>query len=214
MARWPPSPPNRPFPPQNLVIALNDILPASIRVLEAVEVPAEFHARKSARAKTYRYTIFRGDICPPFRARYVWHYPYPLDEACDARGSRGIVGEHDFTSFRRGRSGARTRRPGFGSPAECPARFSVPTWRRRGRRFDLYHPRKLDSCTTWCAIWWERFFWRAKARSKLPTCREFLGTLPFGCGSHRAGKWLVPGKRRILMHQGDCPAATVHASQF
>ena len=88
-----------PIPPENLVIALNDILPASIRVLEAAEVPAEFHARKSARAKTYRYTIFRGDICPPFRARYVWHYPYPLDEAAMQEVAGCIVGEHDFTSF-------------------------------------------------------------------------------------------------------------------
>src|SRR6202158_470091 len=69
-----------PIPPENLVIALNDILPSAIRVLEASEAPAEFHARKSTRAKTYRYRMYRGAICPPFLARYVWHYPYPLDE--------------------------------------------------------------------------------------------------------------------------------------
>src|SRR5262249_43331930 len=69
-----------PIPPQNLVIALNDILPPAIRVLEAREVPLEFDARRSARSKTYRYRIYRGAICPPFSARYVWHYPYPLDE--------------------------------------------------------------------------------------------------------------------------------------
>src|ERR671923_2076520 len=45
------------IPAQNLVKALNDILPPSIRVLEAHEVPLEFHARKSARAKTYQYRI-------------------------------------------------------------------------------------------------------------------------------------------------------------
>ena len=81
-----------PIPAENLVIALNDVLPASIRVLEAAEVPAEFHARKSARAKTYRYTMFRGSICPPFRARYVWHYPYPLDEAMMQQVAGCIVG--------------------------------------------------------------------------------------------------------------------------
>src|SRR6266849_6346223 len=70
-----------PIPAENLVNALNDILPSAIRVLEAAEVPAEFHARKSARGKAYRYRMFRGAICPPFLARYVWHYPYPLDEA-------------------------------------------------------------------------------------------------------------------------------------
>lgn len=86
-------------PAENLVKALNDLLPASIRVLEASEVASDFHARKSAQAKTYRYRIYRGPICPPFFARYVWHYPYALDEAAMARAGGLIVGEHDFTSF-------------------------------------------------------------------------------------------------------------------
>src|SRR5580765_5072258 len=87
-----------PIPAENLVVALNDILPAAIRVLEASEAPAEFHARKSARAKTYRYRMYRGAICPPFLARYVWHYPYPLDEDSMAAAAPLIEGEHDFTS--------------------------------------------------------------------------------------------------------------------
>jgi tRNA pseudouridine38-40 synthase len=86
-------------PTENFVKALNDILPASIRVLEASEAPAEFHARHSARAKTYRYRIFRKAICPPFLARYVWHFPYPLDEGAMAHAAGMVVGEHDFTSF-------------------------------------------------------------------------------------------------------------------
>jgi tRNA pseudouridine38-40 synthase len=86
-------------PTENFVKALNDILPASIRVLEVAEVPADFHARHSARAKTYRYRIYRAGICPPFLARYVWHFPYPLDEGAMARASGLVVGEHDFTSF-------------------------------------------------------------------------------------------------------------------
>src|SRR5207244_1164139 len=88
-----------PIPAENLVIALNDILPASIRVLEVTEVPADFHARKSARAKTYRYRICRATICPPFLARYVWHYPYPLNEEMMQKAAPLVVGEHDFTSF-------------------------------------------------------------------------------------------------------------------
>jgi len=88
-----------PIPVVNLVTALNDILPPCIRVLEAAEVPAEFHARKSARAKTYRYRIYRNAICPPFLARYVWHYPYPLDEDAMRQAAGFVIGEHDFTSF-------------------------------------------------------------------------------------------------------------------
>ena len=97
-------------PTANFVKALNDILPASVRVLEVEEAAADFHARKSARAKTYQYRIYRAAICPPFLARYVWHYPYPLDERAIARASGLVEGEHDFTSFaavdpERGRKG-------------------------------------------------------------------------------------------------------------
>jgi tRNA pseudouridine38-40 synthase len=87
------------IPVENWRRALNDILPPSIRVLEVTEAAPEFHARKSARAKTYRYRIHRGAICPPLLARYVWHYPYPLEESAMVAAAGVVVGEHDFTSF-------------------------------------------------------------------------------------------------------------------
>ena len=88
-----------PIPAENWMRALNDILPASIRVLEVTEATPEFHARKSARAKTYRYRMHRGATCPPFLTRYVWHYPYPLEESAMVAAAGVVVGEHDFTSF-------------------------------------------------------------------------------------------------------------------
>ena len=88
-----------PIPEENWIKALNDILPASIRVLDVTEAAPDFHARKSARAKTYRYRMYRGAICPPFLARYVWHYPFPLEEVDMAMAAAVVVGEHDFTSF-------------------------------------------------------------------------------------------------------------------
>jgi tRNA pseudouridine38-40 synthase len=88
-----------PIPLKNLRKALNDLLPRTIRVLEVEEAAADFHARKSARAKTYRYRIYRGDICPPFLARYVYHHPYPLDEEAMIHAAGAVTGEHDFTSF-------------------------------------------------------------------------------------------------------------------
>jgi tRNA pseudouridine38-40 synthase len=86
-------------PTENFLKAMNDILPASVRVLQVTEAPADFHARHSSRAKTYRYRIYRDAICPPFLARYVWHYPYPLDEKAMAEAAMLVVGKHDFTSF-------------------------------------------------------------------------------------------------------------------
>lgn len=87
------------IPVDNLVKALNDVLPASIRTLEVTEKPPDFHARKSAQAKTYRYRIYRAAICSPFLTRYVWHYPYPLNTEAMARAAAFVIGEHDFTSF-------------------------------------------------------------------------------------------------------------------
>jgi tRNA pseudouridine38-40 synthase len=90
---------NSPIPAENLAVALNDVLPPSIRVITAEVVPADFHARKSARAKTYRYRMLRSAICPPSLARYVWHYPYPLDEPGMTAAAEFVAGKHDFTSF-------------------------------------------------------------------------------------------------------------------
>jgi tRNA pseudouridine38-40 synthase len=87
------------IPAANLRTVLNDRLPAAIRVLAVDEVPEGFHARHSARAKTYHYRIWRGDVVPPFLARYVTHHPYPLDEAVMQQAASLVAGEHDFTSF-------------------------------------------------------------------------------------------------------------------
>ena len=87
------------IPAENLQRALNHVLPAAIRVLRVEEAASEFHARRSARAKSYRYRLYRSEICPPFLARYVYHHPYPLDEEAMRDVAAAVVGEHDFTSF-------------------------------------------------------------------------------------------------------------------
>jgi tRNA pseudouridine38-40 synthase len=90
---------NSRIPRENFRNALNHRLPAAIRILDVTEVDSNFHARKSAKEKTYQYRIFRGGICPPFLARYVFHYPYPLDEKAMSDAAAQVEGEHDFTSF-------------------------------------------------------------------------------------------------------------------
>ncbi|HET9184222.1 MAG TPA: tRNA pseudouridine(38-40) synthase TruA [Candidatus Angelobacter sp.] len=88
-----------PIPAGNLRTAMNHVLPESIRVLSVEEAAPDFHARKSAQAKTYRYRIYRDEICPPFLSRYVYHHPYPLDEDAIEASAAEVQGEHDFTSF-------------------------------------------------------------------------------------------------------------------
>ncbi len=79
--------------------ALNDVLPATVRVLAAQVVANDFHARYAVRSKTYRYRILQAPVCSPFLSRFVYHYPYPLDLARMAEAARLLEGEHDFTSF-------------------------------------------------------------------------------------------------------------------
>jgi tRNA pseudouridine38-40 synthase len=117
-------------PAANFVKALNDVLPASVRVLEVQEAAPDFHARHSARAKTYRYRIYRAPLCTPFLARYVWHYPYPLDEHAMARAAALVEGEHDFTSF-----AAVDPEQREGAPVSNLRRILSSTWERQGEEF-------------------------------------------------------------------------------
>jgi tRNA pseudouridine38-40 synthase len=118
-------------PTANFVKALNDILPVSVRVLEVEEAAPDFHARKSARAKTYRYRVYREAICPPFLARYVWHYPYPLDEDAMSSAAERVRGEHDFTSF----AAVDPEREKEGVPALNVRTIFSSAWKRQGDEF-------------------------------------------------------------------------------
>ena len=88
-----------PIPTLNLRRAMNRLLPPSIRVLEAEEAPADFHARFSARAKLYEYRLWRAEICPPMLYRYVCHHPYPLRLEPMVEAALLFEGAHDFRNF-------------------------------------------------------------------------------------------------------------------
>ena len=89
----------RDIAPDTLVRALNFHLPPSVRAVEAAEVPPQFHARFSAKSKTYRYQIWTGPVHPPMIRSFSWHVPGPLDvEAMDS-AARRLEGLHDFAAF-------------------------------------------------------------------------------------------------------------------
>ncbi len=93
-----------PIPAANLLRALNRILPAAIRILEATVVPESFHARHSVIAKTYEYRVLLTEpgseqICPPFLARYVYAFSWRVDMAALQQSAQAFIGEHDFRSF-------------------------------------------------------------------------------------------------------------------
>jgi tRNA pseudouridine38-40 synthase len=90
---------SNPIPAENLLRAMNRLLPRDIRVLHAAEAPADFHPRYAALAKTYEYRVLRAEICPPFERRYVYHHPYPLDETRMIELAPMLEGDHDFSAF-------------------------------------------------------------------------------------------------------------------
>jgi tRNA pseudouridine38-40 synthase len=87
------------IPLDNFRRAVNRLLPPAIRISDVVEVDAAFHPRFHAQQKTYEYRIFRDEICPPFERRFVYHYPYPLDEEAMIGAAKLYEGEHDFSTF-------------------------------------------------------------------------------------------------------------------
>jgi tRNA pseudouridine38-40 synthase len=85
--------------PSALARGLNALLPPAIRVVEAREAPAGFHARRSARGKRYLYLIDGSPYADPFWRRYAWHAPFALDSNA-MRLALGLVrGKHDFSAF-------------------------------------------------------------------------------------------------------------------
>lgn len=88
-----------PIPCTNLRRAMNRLLPLDIRVLAVDEAAPDFHPRYQAVAKTYEYRIWRSEVCPPFERFYVYHHPFPLDEARMAEMAPLLEGEHDFSAF-------------------------------------------------------------------------------------------------------------------
>lgn len=79
--------------------ALNASLPDDVRVRLVEEAADDFHARFSARAKTYRYRLTRGGVASPFESRYAWHVTHPLDVEAMREALEACRGEHDFAAF-------------------------------------------------------------------------------------------------------------------
>ncbi|MFP6746472.1 MAG: tRNA pseudouridine(38-40) synthase TruA [Alphaproteobacteria bacterium] len=74
--------------------------PNAIVVLAAAAVGQDFNARVSAIARHYLYRIADQRPPPALRRGRVWHAPGPLDVTAMHAAARGLVGRHDFTTFR------------------------------------------------------------------------------------------------------------------
>ena len=87
------------FTPDKLRGAINGNMWRDIRVLRAERAPDEFHARFSAKGKTYVYRVINAPVVSPFWRRYAAHEARPLDVDRMVEASRLFLGEHDWTAF-------------------------------------------------------------------------------------------------------------------
>jgi len=85
--------------PEDLRKALNALIPDDVRVISVAKAASDFHPRRSAKSKVYRYRIFHDRDVSPFDVRYVLYWPSRLDIAKMRAAARLFVREDDFTPF-------------------------------------------------------------------------------------------------------------------
>jgi len=88
-----------PFKTSMFKKGLNAILPKDIRILKVEMVDPQFHARRSAVSKEYRYFIWNAEVMPPFLRRYRTHIRKRLDVKAMMKATKYLVGKHDFAAF-------------------------------------------------------------------------------------------------------------------
>jgi len=99
----------RDITPTKLRNAINGNLPGDVRVLFAETASDDFHARYSARSKSYRYRIVHGPVVSPFWSRFALQEARPLDLERMRECARLFPGEHDWTAFSSAQSDADSR---------------------------------------------------------------------------------------------------------
>ncbi|UHA71733.1 tRNA pseudouridine(38-40) synthase TruA [Paenibacillus sp. 481] len=87
------------IPVERWMVAMNTRLPDDIVIRSAWEASASYHARYSAKRKTYRYTILAERTPDVFQRNFEFYHPRPLDIDAMREAFNHLVGEHDFTSF-------------------------------------------------------------------------------------------------------------------
>lgn len=99
----------QPFTPDKLLAAINGNLAPDARVIECEIVSDDFHARYSAKEKTYIYRILNTRVVSPFWLRYAHAESRPLNLDRIAVAAEAFIGEHDWTAFSASQTDAKSR---------------------------------------------------------------------------------------------------------
>jgi tRNA pseudouridine38-40 synthase len=97
------------FTPEKLRGAINGNLWRDLRILNIEKMPDDFHARFSAKGKTYVYRVVNAPVISPFLCRYAHHDARPLDAGKMNEAARFFLGKHDWTAFSAANSDAESR---------------------------------------------------------------------------------------------------------
>ena len=98
----------RPFAPEDLLRALNALLPPDIAVISASYVEDSFDPRRDARSRSYEYRVLNRRIRSALECRYSWLVRDALDLTSMNQAANIFIGEHDFASMRSLGSGEKT----------------------------------------------------------------------------------------------------------
>ena len=87
------------LPPEEVLTALRQYLPADIGVMRVEYAPPRFHARLSAVSKTYRYRVWNAEEPCVFERRWVYVFPDALEPERMQLAAQKLLGTHDFRAF-------------------------------------------------------------------------------------------------------------------
>jgi len=90
--------------------ALNAVLPADVAIRDLAAADERFHARFSARSRTYVYTVYNNTVRSPLLARFAHHVPSPLNVEAMTEAAAELVGFHDMAAFGQPPTGTQTVR--------------------------------------------------------------------------------------------------------
>jgi len=114
-------------PPRWAAVALNGALPDDVAILRVEEAPPNFHARFSARSRTYRYRVLARDHSAPLEVKRALWWPRPIDSDALVAAAALLAGEHDFRAF----TPTETQHDSFSRNVLAAA------WEREGDRLDF-----------------------------------------------------------------------------
>jgi tRNA pseudouridine38-40 synthase len=132
------------WPENELARALNSRLPRDIRAVASSSAGADFHARRSAVSKHYRYLLDVGETQHAVRRRYAGHTGYTLDPAVIDRVAALFIGKKDFASLRNAGTDVKTT---IRQVTRSEVHWKTRRWSSRWR--------PTAFCAAWFVRWWE-----------------------------------------------------------